>query len=228
MTASGGGRADRDRLFILHQGLVRAIAWKTHRRVPRNVDVDDLVAYGQIGLLEAINAFDATLDRKFVTFAWHRIRGAILDGLGKMSWFDRAGFERGAYEPKVGSTATGTESAAAAPVITGGADASQTPSPANRTRPARSDLDPATVAARERDTLEAVMVGEQIAFLRLLIDALPEKEACLIRGTFFEGRTLTEAARRVGISTAWASRLQARTLGDLRIALDRAGFGGPS
>jgi len=226
MTTSDGGRADRDRLFILHQGLVRAIAWKTHRRVPRNVDVDDLVAYGQIGLLEAINAFDATLDRKFVTFAWHRIRGAILDGLGKMSWFERAGFERGAYEPRVGSTAK--ESAAAAPVITGGADASQTPSPANRARPARSDLDTATVAARERDTLEAVMAGEQIAFLRLLIDALPEKEAGLIRGTFFEGRTLTEAARRVGISTAWASRLQARTLGDLRIALDRGGFGGPS
>ncbi|MBM4059135.1 MAG: hypothetical protein FJ275_13025, partial [Planctomycetes bacterium] len=159
MTTSDGGRADRDRLFILHQGLVRAIAWKTHRRVPRNVDVDDLVAYGQIGLLEAINAFDATLDRKFVTFAWHRIRGAILDGLGKMSWFERAGFERGAYEPRVGSTAK--ESAAAAPVITGGADASQTPSPANRARPARSDLDTATVAARERDTLEAVMAGEQ-------------------------------------------------------------------
>lgn len=227
MSESDGGLAERDRLFVLHQGLVRAIAWKTHRRVPRHVEVDDLVAYGQIGLLEAIHAFDARLGRKFVTFAWHRIRGSMLDGLGKMAWFDRGRFERGHYEPKPGSG--DAESAAVAPASASGGPVEAPPQlAAPRTRPARCDLDPATVAARERDTLEAVMVGEQIAFLRLLIDALPEKEAGLLRGTFFEGRTLTEAARRVGISTAWASRLQARTLGDLRIALERAGFAGPS
>lgn len=227
MTGAGGGQTERDRLFVLHQGLVRAIAWKTHRRVPQQVEIDDLVAYGQIGLLEAINAFDAGLGRKFVTFAWHRIRGSMLDGLGKMAWFDRARFERGQYEPKPtagDATPSGAGSSSGA-----GTAGDATPLPAvARPRPARSDLDPATVAARDRDTLEAVMVSEEIAFLRLLIDALPEKEAGLLRGTFFEGRTLTEAARRVGISTAWASRLQSRTLGDLRVALERAGFGGPA
>jgi DNA-directed RNA polymerase specialized sigma subunit len=54
---------------------------------------------------------------------------------------------------------------------------------------------------------------------------LPPREAGLLRGVFFEGRTLSEAARRVGISTAWASRLQNRTLADLRIALESHGFG---
>jgi len=227
MTGAGGGQSDRDRLFVLHQGLVRAIAWKTHRRVPQHIEIDDLVAYGQIGLLEAINAFDATLGRKFVTFAWHRIRGSMLDGLGKMSWFDRARFERGQYEPK--SPPTDALPAGPPPGSGPGATAEAPVQPAvARPRPVRSDVDPATVAARDRDTLEAVMVGEQIAFLRFLIDALPEKEAGLLRGTFCEGRTLTEAARRVGISTAWASRLQTRTLGDLRVALERAGFGGPA
>ena len=35
------------------QGLVRSLAWKIHVKCPRNVDVEDLVAYGQLGLVEA-------------------------------------------------------------------------------------------------------------------------------------------------------------------------------
>jgi RNA polymerase sigma factor for flagellar operon FliA len=97
----------------MHQGLVRAIAWKTHQRLPRAVELDDLVAYGQIGLLESIAAFDATRSRKFTTYAWHRIRGAMLDGLGKMTWFDRAAFEGRQYERKPTDTAA-TEASAAA------------------------------------------------------------------------------------------------------------------
>ena len=89
MTTASSAR-QRDEMFMLHQGLVRAIAWKTHQRLPRAVELDDLVAYGQIGLLEAIAAFDAARSRKFTTYAWYRIRGAMLDGLGKMTWFDRA------------------------------------------------------------------------------------------------------------------------------------------
>jgi RNA polymerase sigma factor for flagellar operon FliA len=198
--------AQRDETFILHQGLVRAIAWKIHQRVPRNVDLDDLVAYGQIGLLEAIAAFDARRGRKFTTYAWHRIRGAMLDGLGKMVWFDRAAYERGHYE-------------CAAAAACGPGDAP----PARR--PAQTDLENVTVMSREPDAGEASLHFELVMFLRDLLTALPEKEAILLRGTFFEGRTLTEAARRVGISTAWASRLQTRTLADLRIALERGGFG---
>jgi RNA polymerase sigma factor for flagellar operon FliA len=216
----------RDELFMLHQGLVRAIAWKTHQRLPRTVELDDLVAYGQIGLLEAIVAFDAKRGRKFTTYAWHRIRGAILDGLGKLTWFNRAAFEGRQYEHKP----TGTPAAAAAPAAQAAAAETITPaagtagkSPARR--PVRSDLETVAVLSREADAGEAALHLELVMFLRDLVGSLPDKEAALIRGTFFEGRTLTEAARRVGISTAWASRLQTRTLADLRIALERGGFG---
>ena len=90
--------AEVDRAFLLYQGLVRAIAWKIHRRVPHAVELDDLIAYVQIGLLEALQRFDEDRGLKFATFAWHRVRGAILDGLAKMSWFDRIEFEKGDYE----------------------------------------------------------------------------------------------------------------------------------
>jgi RNA polymerase sigma factor for flagellar operon FliA len=202
-------------MFLLHQGLVRAIAWKTHQRVPHHVELDDLIAYGQIGLLEAITAIDTERSRKFTTFAWHRIRGAILDGLGTMSWFNRAKFERSEYEQPVASapaTAPATDSTTAAPVSARGR------------RPTRSGLEDVAVMSREPDAGDDVLKREMIAFLRDLVGALPDKEAGLLRGVFFEGRTLTEAARRVGISTAWASRLQTRTLADLRVALERSGY----
>jgi len=230
MTTASSAR-QRDEMFMLHQGLVRAIAWKTHQRLPRAVELDDLVAYGQIGLLEAIAAFDATRSRKFTTYAWYRIRGAMLDGLGKMTWFDRAAFEGRQYERKPTDTAATAASAAAQ----GGAAASSSAgatTPAAGTaektpprRPVRNDLENVAVLSREADAGEASLHLEMVMFLRDLLSALPEKESALLRGTFFEGRTLTEAARRVGISTAWASRLQTRTLADLRIALERSGFG---
>ena len=217
--------AQRDEMFMLHQGLVRAIAWKTHQRCPRTVELDDLVAYGQIGLLEAIGAFDAKRGRKFTTYAWHRIRGAMLDGLGKMAWFDRAAYEAGRYERK----SAGAAPAAASPEpecgpskgAVGAASASdQQPS----RRPAQTDLQEVHLLGREPEASEATLHLELVMCLRDLLDALPEKEAALVRGTFFEGRTLTEAAKRVGISVAWASRLQTRTLADMRIALERGGF----
>lgn len=222
----GSSARQRDELFMLHQGLVRAIAWKTHQRLPPTVELDDLIAYGQIGLLEAIAAFDATRGRKFTTYAWHRIRGAILDGLGKMTWFDRAAFEGRKYE----RSPAGQPAAAAEPVAQAAAAETTTTAAAAAgkslaRRPVRSDLETVAILSRESDADEAALHLELVMFLRDLVGSLPDKEAALIRGTFFEGRTLTEAARRVGISTAWASRLQTRTLADLRIALERRGFG---
>ncbi|NQW49084.1 MAG: sigma-70 family RNA polymerase sigma factor [Planctomycetes bacterium] len=213
---TGPSALQRDEMFMLHQGLVRAIAWKTHQRLPRSVELDDLVAYGQIGLLESIAAFDATRGRKFTTYAWHRIRGAMLDGLSKMAWFDRAAFEGRQYERKPTDTAATADSPAAQ-------EGTAERPPARR--PTRNDLENVALMSREADAGAASLHLELVMFLGDLLSGLPEKEAALVRGTFFEGRTLTEAARRVGISTAWASRLQTRTLADLRIALERGGFG---
>lgn len=228
MTA-GPSADQRDEMFMLYQGLVRAIAWKTHQRCPRSVELDDLVAYGQIGLLKAIAAFDAERGRKFTTYAWHRIRGAMLDGLGKMSWFDRAAYEAGRYErrPAAFSAASPSPELDGGPSSKAAAGAASAEPAAERPpsrRLARTDLEDCHLPGRDADVREATLHLELVMFLRDLLDALPEKEAALVRGTFFEGRTLTEAAKRVGISVAWASRLQTRTLADLRISLERGGF----
>jgi RNA polymerase sigma factor for flagellar operon FliA len=55
--------------------------------------------------------------------------------------------------------------------------------------------------------------------LHQLVDALPADAAALIRGAYFEGLSLKEAGERIGVSKAWASRLHAKTLGQLARSL---------
>ncbi len=61
--------------------LVKRIALKIRERLPAHVDVDDLCANGVVGLVDAVAKFDASKKVKLETYARHRIRGAILDGL---------------------------------------------------------------------------------------------------------------------------------------------------
>ena len=75
-------RDDRDRLieyYMTHH--VRRIAERMHAQLPRQVDVDDLVQQGYLGLVESIERFDPARNVKFETFSGRRISGAIRDWL---------------------------------------------------------------------------------------------------------------------------------------------------
>src|SRR6185436_14020281 len=55
---------------------------------------DDLVGYGHKGLIEAADRFDSKQGVTFTTFAYYRIRGAMLDGLRSMGWYSRSDYAR--------------------------------------------------------------------------------------------------------------------------------------
>src|SRR6185436_11792944 len=55
---------------------------------------DDLVGYGHKGLIEAADRFDSKQGVTFTTFAYYRIRGAMLDGLRTMGWYSRSDYAR--------------------------------------------------------------------------------------------------------------------------------------
>jgi RNA polymerase sigma factor for flagellar operon FliA len=209
-----------ERVFLLHQGLVRALAWRLHRRTGRYVEIDDLIAYGQIGLLEAIRSFDEERGIKFSTYAWYRVRGAIFDGLMKMSWFNRIAFEQGEYEFEIKEKSSKPRKTPQSEKK----ESQDRSSVRRQQQPSLSGGFDGNVPGDLKGVDSAVVHRELLVFLRDLVSALPEKEAQLIKEKFFVGRTLTEAARRVGISVAWASRLHARTLADLRIVLEQSGF----
>lgn len=77
-------------LIDRHSELVKKIAYHLMARLPANVQVDDLVQSGMIGLLESARNFDATKGASFETFAGIRIRGAMLDEMRRGDWVPRS------------------------------------------------------------------------------------------------------------------------------------------
>src|SRR5262249_5696247 len=73
--------AARERFVLAHGPLVRAIAQRILTRLPSSVELSDLVNDGVVGLIEAIDRFDASRNVRFSAFAESRVRGAILDAL---------------------------------------------------------------------------------------------------------------------------------------------------
>lgn len=73
-------------LAIRHLPLAKFVARKMSNGLPSHIELDDLVSWGSLGLLDAIDKFDPGRGVKFSTYAVTRIRGAILDGLQDMAW----------------------------------------------------------------------------------------------------------------------------------------------
>ncbi|MEQ6436163.1 RNA polymerase sigma factor FliA [Comamonas sp. w2-DMI] len=84
------GQLDRDALIRQHAPLVRRIALHMIAKLPPNVEVDDLIQVGMIGLAEALSRFESEQGVQFETFASQRIRGAMLDELREGDWMSRS------------------------------------------------------------------------------------------------------------------------------------------
>ncbi len=80
---------ERERLILDHLPQVRLIARRIHDRVPESVSLDDLISSGTVGLISAIDRFDASHNVKLKTYAEYKIRGAILDSLRGLDWAPR-------------------------------------------------------------------------------------------------------------------------------------------
>ncbi len=83
------GQLDRNALIRQYQPLVRKLAHHMMAKLPANVQVDDLIQVGLIGLSEALSRFEANQGVQFETFATQRIRGAMLDELRENDWVSR-------------------------------------------------------------------------------------------------------------------------------------------
>src|SRR5277367_3173670 len=80
-------------LVLKHADLVKRIAYHLVSRMPPNVEVDDLIQSGMIGLLDAAKHYSATKGANFETYAGIRIRGAMLDEVRKSDRTSRACFD---------------------------------------------------------------------------------------------------------------------------------------
>jgi RNA polymerase sigma factor FliA len=80
----------RERLVVAYSPLVKYVAGRMSSGLPAHVEEADLISYGLIGLINAIERFDLAREIKFETYAIPRIRGAIIDELRSLDWVPRS------------------------------------------------------------------------------------------------------------------------------------------
>jgi RNA polymerase sigma factor for flagellar operon FliA len=227
-----GKSPDHDALIEEGQPLVRSLALKISRSIPVRVDLDDLIAYGQLGLAEAARDFDPGRGGRFTTYAYYRIRGAIYDGVSKMSWTSRARYRRLRYEQMANEALTHAEQEAMATGqgsledearwLRGVSEqlavvylaSQQDDSSAMRESQLEDPTEPPPVSVASRELSQK---------LHELVERLPPAERRLIRDVYFEGTTLQEAGDRLNISKSWASRVHAKALDQLAAMLKKMG-----
>ena len=89
-TRVSGDLVERERLLDEHLGLVHHVARQVSRTLTVDVEFDELVSAGTMGLMNALDNFDATRGLAFSTFAAPRIRGSILDELRRQDHVSRS------------------------------------------------------------------------------------------------------------------------------------------
>jgi RNA polymerase sigma factor FliA len=80
----------RDQLILRYSPLVKYVAGRLGSGLPAHIEDGDLVSFGLLGLISAIDRFDPDREIKFETFAIARIRGAIIDELRTLDWVPRS------------------------------------------------------------------------------------------------------------------------------------------
>jgi len=87
---SDGDQHARERLVVAYSPLVKYVAGRMASGLPPHVEEADLISYGLVGLISAIERFDLGREIKFETYAITRIKGAIIDELRSLDWVPRS------------------------------------------------------------------------------------------------------------------------------------------
>ncbi|MBT9258499.1 MAG: FliA/WhiG family RNA polymerase sigma factor [Clostridiales bacterium] len=231
-----------EKLVERYLPLVKYVAGRLAMGLPAHVDMEDLYSYGVFGLLDALRKYDPSRGVKFETYAFTRIRGAILDGLRELDWVPSSLRQKarrleqayGALEARLGRPAEDREVAEALGMdeealqqllvdISRVTVASLDDAAWNRDEEGEGDLPLRDMVADDRaaDPFEEAYLRERQALLAQAIDRLPEKERLVIALYYYEGLTVTEIARVMKLSVSRVSQLHSKAVLRLRGRLSR-------
>jgi RNA polymerase sigma factor for flagellar operon FliA len=213
-------QATQEQLLAKYGPYVRSIATAVRRQFGNRLDLEDLLAYGNVGLLESAERFDEKIGASFLTFAHYRIRGAIFDGLRKMGVL-RGPDQRSAYLSERANAYLTSNAARDTGRATPFADDVQEIEGAVMSLAAafavglegleRLQVKDESLSPEER--LEQRELRERAA---AALERLPENERRLLVAYYFENKTLEEAGGALGLSKSWSSRLHARAIDRLK------------
>lgn len=213
-----------DEVVERYKSFVEGIAAKTRKHFRLSAPLEDMIAYGYAGLIEAHRRFEPDDRASFTSFAYYRVRGAIIDGCRKEGWAPR---DRQIKLHHIGAANEHLESNHRANLQ----------APAARSlgesidRVSRMVGDVITIMLVRQSDLERILVQENTPqdrhntqqtrerLIRKGLDALDEQERMIILRHHMEEEPLASIARELGLSTSWLSRMHARALEKMRDAL---------
>jgi RNA polymerase sigma factor for flagellar operon FliA len=228
----------REMFIKQYAPLVKYVAGKVAVGMPHNVEFDDLVGFGQFGLLDAIDKFDPEKNVKFKTYAVTRIRGAIFDELRSIDWVPRSIRQKtrevedaiGALEAQLGRTATDQEIANSL-----GLDESEFHKTMQKisgtTMLSLNDLwfsGDETDKVSIGDSIEASpsfnpdVIVEKKEIRRVIVEALgelPDKEKKILVLYYYEDLTLKEIGQVLEVTESRVSQLHTKAITRLRAKL---------
>jgi RNA polymerase sigma factor for flagellar operon FliA len=228
---------DKDKLILEYAPLIKFIAQKIAVRLPSNIELDDLISSGVIGLMDAIEKYDPSRDNKFKTYAEFRIRGAILDELRAQDWvprsvrdkskmLDRATLE---LESSLGRSASEEEVAGKL-----GISMDEYFDLLNQVRPISvlSIDDAATFSNVDKKSilniLEGCKLNNPLTQLNLksvkevvakAIEDLPERQRLVLSLYYYEDLNLKEIGKILRVTESRVSQLHAQAISRLRAKL---------
>ncbi len=228
----------REELIHKYLHLVKYVAGRVSSNLPPNVEMNDLINDGIVGLIDAIEKYDDERGVKFETYAITRINGAILDALRSLDWVPRAVRQRareveraiGELEATLGRVPTDDELAAHL-----GLSRRELDGILQRVRgtallsleeylPNERGYDiPLVDTLRDdlADVGDGVERKEIVQELVRAVEALPPQERTVITLYYFEGQTLKDIKGALGVSESRVSQIHAAAVIHLRAALRR-------
>lgn len=217
----------RKELTQQYEPYVRSIAGKIRKTLSKDIEFDDLVSYGMLGLFEAADRFDPKHGANFMTFAYYRIRGAIYDGLRGMGWVSRTEYHRYRFEQKANAYLSNAYDRETAPV---GTSSGNTPAARSTDEEIGELADVVsslvTIYVTALDAMEGFQikddrgpsVDEALGLIQSremvqgAVSKLPEQEKKLLQLYYYEEKSLEEVGKVLGLSKSWTSRLHTRAI----------------
>lgn len=226
---------DRDTLVSNHLGKVRYLADRFAAKLPPSVERDDLYGAGVVGLLDAVERFDASRDIAFSTFAEMRVRGAILDYLRSLDRASRSTRRRvreiqtafAETEQELGRSATEEEVAAklGTSLVQLRNDLLELRGLTLANLDERDDETGLSLADMISDTRSGphdnLENGQQRRLLADAIDRLPERERQVVALYYVEELTMKEIGSCLGVTESRVSQLRTQAILRLRNHLKR-------
>src|SRR5579863_10276253 len=229
---------DRNDLVMQELSQVYYIASRIRERLPQQVDLDDLVNAGVIGLLEASRSFDSSKNSQFKTFAKFRIRGAIMDSLRESDWGSRSLRRRGREtgevparrEARTGGNPPESEIAAEMQLEPAqlqkiiaqidGLHLSGQSAAVSNDRTQLLDVIESAPDLDDPDPFDLCLRGETEAHLTEAISKLSPREQLILSLYYREELTMKEIAQVVGIALSRVSQIRQASIIKLRASLE--------